>query len=654
MIDHEDYKSPTRNQDLSGILIRPILICGSGSAIGVIIANLKYWMFGWSWWILIGLALEHVALVGLFWYQIYRARFAFQPLNEAKGSSRWANDEDIAASGLLDDTPGENYVYLGGWPTKDGTAYLRHANGHTLGIGPSGSQKTVSMITTILSWGGSLVVNDIKGTLFQTTSQALHDKGYIVVRLDPSWNDMSLPRGNFNPLHEIRIGTLHEMGDAQRVSTMSIDPENKGLSDYWSKASWSFINAIYLHVLYAELDKSLPGVSAFINNPDLSLAEICEIMMTTHHRDYVTDWQYGDSVVHPGIAEAVKEFIDKAAGEASGVIGTLRTNLAVYRDPKIAGMMRTSDYRVMDLQLAERPLAIFLNFPPSDRDRIRPYVRMLFNQLVLNLMETLRVDPVTNRPKYKHKVLLAIDEMPWLHKMAIFSDLLGVMREYGIFAFMLGQNISQFLNLYGEHVTEHIVDSCNARYFYRPNSRKTAGEISAELGDKTERMASRMRAGGVTDVVLNHTTLVETDDSRVLSKPDEIKRLPDNLEVLFYSGCHPIKCKKIPFFQDANLKAEVEKGAYQTSDAIVSPDNSVYINMSRSATMEYIAKKAEEAAEEELSVKESGRGRSRDSEPKKLKGKKEQGKKVTKAKQQSLTYLQQLVLQAEDQNTTSS
>jgi len=37
----------------------------------------------------------------------------------------------------------------------------------------------------------------------------------------------------FNPFEEIRIGTEYEVGDAQNLATLIVDPDGKGLQDHW-------------------------------------------------------------------------------------------------------------------------------------------------------------------------------------------------------------------------------------------------------------------------------------------------------------------------------------------------------------------------------------------------------------------------------------
>src|SRR3546814_2312929 len=49
---------------------------------------------------------------------------------------------------------------------------------------------------------------------------------------------------------EVRIGSDYQIADCQNIAQMIIDPEGKGLQDFWMKAGWEWMSAAILHVLY--------------------------------------------------------------------------------------------------------------------------------------------------------------------------------------------------------------------------------------------------------------------------------------------------------------------------------------------------------------------------------------------------------------------
>ena len=62
--------------------------------------------------------------------------------------------------------------------------------------------------------------------------------------------------------------------------------------------------------------------------------------------------------------------LNKAENEASGVVSTALTNLALYRDPVVALNTSRCDFRIHDLMNAENPVNLYLVISPADIDRM--------------------------------------------------------------------------------------------------------------------------------------------------------------------------------------------------------------------------------------------------------------------------------------------
>jgi type IV secretory pathway TraG/TraD family ATPase VirD4 len=163
------------------------------------------------------------------------------------GSAKWAKKNEIKEMSLFND----DGVYVGAYkdPKKDKITYLRH-NGpeHILTFAPTRSGKGVGLVLpTLLSWQESAFILDMKGENWALTSgwrsQYANNR---CIRFDPSNPDSSLC-DRFNPLEEIRVGTEYEVGDAQNLSLMLVDPLGKGLNDYWSKTAFSLLTGVILY-----------------------------------------------------------------------------------------------------------------------------------------------------------------------------------------------------------------------------------------------------------------------------------------------------------------------------------------------------------------------------------------------------------------------
>jgi type IV secretion system protein VirD4 len=181
--------------------------------------------------------------------------------------------------------------------------------------------------------------------------------------------------------------------DVQNVADVLVDPEGSlEKRNHWEKTSHSLLVGAILHVLYAEPDKTLAGVAAFLSDPKRSFESTLAAMMMTAH--------LGDDGVHPVVASAARELLNKSENERSGVLSTAMSFLGLYRDPVVAQVTRQCDWRIADLVDAKRPTTLYLVIPPSDISRTKPLIRLLLNQIGRRLTEEL--DPRCQAPACAH------------------------------------------------------------------------------------------------------------------------------------------------------------------------------------------------------------------------------------------------------------
>ena len=200
------------------------------------------------------------------------------------GTAHWASKAELIETGIL---PAKGQrgagVYVGGWRDPQGNVhYLRH-NGpeHIAVIAPTRSGKGVSLIVpTLLTWAESVFVLDSKGESFNLTA-GYRDAGLgtRVLRFNPASED-SAERYNF--LDAVRLGTPHEVGDAQNIATTIVDPDGKGLKDHWAKTSQAFLPGIILWTMYGARSlgrsASLSDVAVALANPLLKIDDLYRAM----------------------------------------------------------------------------------------------------------------------------------------------------------------------------------------------------------------------------------------------------------------------------------------------------------------------------------------------------------------------------------------
>lgn len=177
-------------------------------------------------------------------------------------------------------------------------------------------------------------------------------------------------------------------------------------------------------------------------------------------------------MVHPVVASAAREVLNKSENERSGVLSTAMSFLGLYRDPVVAETTSACDWRIADLVDAAAPVSLYLVIPPSDISRTKPLVRLILNQIGRRLTERLEGDPKKSR---RHELLMMLDEFPALGRLDFFETALAFMAGYGIRAYLIAQSLNQISKAYGEN--NAILDNCHVRIAFSSNDERTAKRI---------------------------------------------------------------------------------------------------------------------------------------------------------------------------------
>jgi type IV secretion system protein VirD4 len=448
------------------------------------------------------------------------------------GSARWADDADVREARLIQDKG----IVLGLWNGQ----YLRHDGPeHVIAVAPTRSGKGVGLVVpTLLTWGHSAVIHDIKGENWTLTAGWRSRFSHCLL-FDPT-NPLS---ARFNPLLEVRKGEL-EVRDVQNIADILVDPDGaREQRDHWEKTAHALLVGTILHVLYAEPEKTLSRVATFLADPARSIQRTLWIMLTTNHLG--TD---ATPVVHPVVASVARELLNKADNERSGVVSTAMSLLGLYRDPIIAATTSASDWSIADLMKAERPVSLYLVVPPSDISRTRPLVRLILNQIGRRLTETL-----PNNSANERQLLLMLDEFPALGRLDFFESSLAFLAGYGVRAFLVAQSLHQIDKAYGAN--HAILDNCHVRIAFAPNDERTARRLSDALGTATELRAQRNLSGKRLAAWLSHVTVSEQETARPLLTPGEILQFPVTDALVLVSGVAPIRAQKLQYYADRNFIA---------------------------------------------------------------------------------------------------
>lgn len=507
------------------------------------------------------------------------------------GSAQYAEIEQIRAAGLLP-PKGErgSGVYVGGWVSpKDGKQYYLRHNGkeHIIALAPTRSGKGVGLvIPTLLSWEHSIVALDVKGENWALSSGWRHQNGHKVLHWDPT-DALEGRSARYNPLQEIRIGTLYETGDVMNVATLLVDPDGKGVEGHWEQTARSLLIGAITHVAYKARNEGRLG----------TLAEVLRELTNLGYEDMANEWkQYehwrdGDifydssgnvreDPCHPVVEQVANEMLNRAEEEASSVLSTAVAKLGLYTDPIVARNTARSDFRIRDIMDSDAPVSLYLVLNPTNIQRLKPLVRLFLAQLVYILMPEMEFQGGRMKAPYKHRLLLLLDEFPALGKLGIFEQALAYFGGWNIKAYLICQDKAQLDAAYGKD--ESITSNCHVTIAYAPNKVETAKYLSDRLGVTTviKEQESVSYQGGTGIFGKKSVTKSQQEVQRAVLTPDEIMRLPGAVKdadqmitepgdmLIFAAGFPPIYGKQILYFMDKTFSERAKIDAPDKSDSI--------------------------------------------------------------------------------------
>ena len=487
--------------------------------------------------------------------------------DQVHGAARWANWEDIEGAGLL----AHDGVTVGACEKEP----LRHDGPeHVLAFAPTRSGKGVSLVLpTLLEWMHSAVVLDIKGENYALTAGYRESIGTRVLKFEPTALEGSV---KFNPLAEIRLGTDYELMDCQNIAAMIIDPDGKGLRDFWMQSGFEWLSAAILHVLYrvgvedrrcatlADVNRILSAVE-FDESSD-RLEGLLEVMIAFEH---------GRESVDEEVSRVASKMYGRAREERSGVHSSSLTQLSLYADPIIARNIAASDFTLDDLMNGKKPVSLYIIIPPSDIDRLRPLIRVIFNIMLRKLTAGMEFEDGKSVKAFRHRLLLMLDEFTSVGKLDIFEKTLAFMAGYGIKCYVICQDLTQLQQAYGRE--ESIMSNCHVRIAFAPNKVETAKTLSEIIGKQTIIQTKRSRSGSRVSPSVSDS-LYET--GRELMRPDEIMNLPGAKKnaagevvkpgemLILVAGFPAIRGEQRLYFKDKTLLERAKMPAPGTPKAI--------------------------------------------------------------------------------------
>lgn len=513
-----------------------------------------------------------VLIFELFVWLIIAMPIHISRLLNSHGTARWATFDDLGYSGFFKPTKyakafevnllEEKGVVLGEF---NGRILRDNGKTHILLSAPTRTGKGVSVIipTLVDSWADSVFVLDVKGENYQMTG-GWREKTFKndILYFSPKKQNSC----HFNPLAEIRYLTEREIEDAKTIADLIVVGDEKSSDPFWEVSGSDFMLGVILYELYLHDGKAgLGDVVDFITDPSAPITERMEkiikkpIFNKKNERDrkrmkilesiYTTEKELVQEGFHPFINRSMADILGKGDKTMASIIATAKAKLSVFQLPTVKKNTRDSDFHIIDLMAADKPKSLYIVIEPGDLQSLAPLLRILVIQCVTLLTPEMDYTGKGGGVKFKHRLLMLLDEFPAIGKMEILEKAIGYVAGYGMKMMIVVQSLDQLNKIYTKD--NMFLSNCQCQVFYTANENATAEYVSKTIGTKT------IKTNSISGGWLNKN-ISTSEQARELLKPEEVRRFPLDKILLLVGGKPPIITKKLLFFNDSRFKNKIK------------------------------------------------------------------------------------------------
>lgn len=245
--------------------------------------------------------------------------------------------------------------------------------------------------------------------------------------------------------------------------------------------------------------------------------------------------------------------------ERGSILSTMMTGLAIFRNAAVRNRTSHSDFHFADLRGMRdprdgkvKPVTVYLSINMVDAEALNPitgiFIELMSSFLLANAPGQMR-DGVQMGPC---PVLFVLDEMPKMQKLQAVIQGPDLGRGQKISYLIIGQDIHQIAEKYGQDAAATIISTTAAKIVLRQNDVDTAKRFSEMMGDKIK--MKKVKGPDGKDI--------EEPSSEPLFSPMSILKLPDDKQLVIFQGWYhrPIKADKQPAWKDPRLSKYMAMG----------------------------------------------------------------------------------------------
>ncbi len=492
------------------------------------------------------------------------------------GSARFAHQHDVKKMGLLDGF----LMVLGSWNNK----FLQLPETlSVLSLAPPGTGKTAAIvIPTILTADKvSLIINDVKPELADITSGYRATKSRVY-RLE--WGaednaDQGIFYPSWNPLSPGCMPQSLSKRDLyiDRLTNVLVESSGgDGNMDYFKNKARACLSGL-MHFLvdrcqqnkYSILPRSYTGKEPSIpmlqdwltigqnqaqekGSKDPLNALLKAAIKESQQFNY-----------NPRIINELTEVVSTADKERASIISVMNEALNIFKNRAVRARTSHSDFAFADLrgvknpQTGEwQPVTVYICVNQED-NRTLSKITALFCEALSAYLIANPPNKVTDDGKElgPFPAAFILDEFPQMPKLQALIDGPAVGRGQKVSYLMIGQDIGQIEEKYGNEGVETLLSTTAAKVILPLNNEKTAQRFSDMVGKKT--IITKSKSMQMTNTF--NPNITKSESGIELIKPEDFLSMPAGKHVVLFQKYlnRPILCDTPMYFKDKRLKSLV-------------------------------------------------------------------------------------------------
>ena len=398
----------------------------------------------------------------------------------------------------------------------------------------SGSGKSASYsIPNAFQMLGSYVFTDPKGELYDKTAGYLKKNGYqikVLNLVNPTNSD------GYNPLLHIRSEI-----DVDVIANTIVKGQKteSGNDPYWDDMAEMLLKALiyYLMATRPEEEQNLASCSELVRavNANGGSNLLTELMNQLPY-DHPARMNYKSIEIAP----------EKTYGS---ILSSLQSKLGKFDSKEIAEVTSTD---TIDFdEIGSKKTAVYVI--SSDTHKAYDFLlTIFFSQMIQQLYDFAD----KNGGRLRMPTYFILDEFANIGQIPDFDKKISTSRSRGISFSVILQNLDQLEAVY-EKSYETIMGNCDTHVFLGSNSYKTVEYFSKALGEKT---ITRESLSVNRDKQFHRQGYSDSDQvmARALMTPDELRRMDNDLCIIYEKGIKPVKDEKYYYFETPMAKKLAE------------------------------------------------------------------------------------------------